>query len=241
MQKETGKPQAAHAEQRLLVLIATPRLTQRAADLFDRGQVPLQYQFLAQGTASSELREVLGLGSSEKSVLLSMMPRPFASAMLQKVHVGLSLGGINSGIAFTVPLSGGSNVLIKMLENMAAQDAGGQLEQEEKAMTECRYSLVMAIVNQGYSEEVMNAARPQGARGGTVFHSRRLVNEEAMKFWGISVQPEKEIVLIVVANEYKRAIMQAISEACGFQSPAHGLVVSLPVDEAIGLKMPGDD
>ena len=50
-----------------------------------------------------------------------------------------------------------------------------------------------------------------------------------------------EILLIVAQSQYKKAIMQAIGEACGFHSDAHGLVISLPVEDAIGLKAPEDD
>ena len=44
-----------HAELRMLILIAPPKLARRAAELFDRGQVPFQYQFHGQGTVSGEL------------------------------------------------------------------------------------------------------------------------------------------------------------------------------------------
>lgn len=223
---------------RMLVVITGVKPAQRAAELLDRGRVPLQYRFLAKGTASSEMLEMLGLGSSDKVVLLSMLPRPFAGTMLRKMQIELSLGAINSGIAFTVPISGSSNVLMKMMQSLQGPDIHQQPIKEGAPMSECDFSLVMAIVDQGYSEEVMNAARPVGARGGTVFHSRRLVNEETMKFWGISIQPEKEIILVVAPNSHKKAIMQAIGEACGFQSAAHGVVLSLPVEEAIGLKLP---
>ena len=155
--------------------------------------------------------------------------------------VDLGLIATNSGIAFTIPISGGSSVLIKMIESLGAQGGRGSMERDVIDMSVQNCSLIMAIVNQGYSEEVMNAARPAGARGGTVFPARRLVNEETMKFWGISIQPEKEIVLIVAQAPYKKAIMQAIGDACGFHSDAHGLVISLPVEDAIGLKAPEDD
>ncbi|MCI8697309.1 MAG: P-II family nitrogen regulator [Lachnospiraceae bacterium] len=102
-------------------------------------------------------------------------------------------------------------------------------------MTENAYSLIMAIVNQGFSEEVMNAARPKGASGGTVFHSRRIGNQEAMKFWKISVQEEREVVLILAQKEDKLAIMQEIGRQCGMNSKAQGIVMSLPVDGIAGL------
>ena len=80
-------------------------------------------------------------------------------------------------------------------------------------------------------EEVMAAAKPAGAGGGTVFHSRRVCSEESIQMWGITIQQEREIVLILAEEEKKVAIMQAITEKCGAQSEAHGIVVSMPVDE----------
>lgn len=102
-------------------------------------------------------------------------------------------------------------------------------------MAECEYSLIMAIVEQGYSEAVMNAARPMGATGGTVFHCRRAGSEEAMHFWGITVQPEREIVIVLANRSEKLGIMKAIGEKCGMSSEAHGVVLSLPVDGVAGM------
>ena len=81
----------------------------------------------------------------------------------------------------------------------------------------------------------MDAARPMGASGGTVFHTRRIGNEEAMQFLGHpcaagtggSPDPGKK--------EDKLPIMQAICQQYGMQSEAHGTVLSLPVDGIIGL------
>ncbi|MCD7766569.1 MAG: P-II family nitrogen regulator [Lachnospiraceae bacterium] len=94
----------------------------------------------------------------------------------------------------------------------------------------------MAIVDRGYSETVMEAARLKGATGGTVINSRRVGTEEAMRFWGISVQPERELVLILADRSEKKSIMKAIGESCGMRSEAHGVVMSLPVDSVVGLE-----
>ena len=109
-------------------------------------------------------------------------------------------------------------------------------KKEEAVMGEVRHSLIAAVVNQGYSEAVMDAARKAGAGGGTVVHSRRLGDTEAMSFWGLSIQEEKEIVFIVAGKEHKLKIMQAIGEKCGVHSEAKGLVVSLPIDNVIGIE-----
>lgn len=102
-------------------------------------------------------------------------------------------------------------------------------------MSQCNYVMILTIVDQGFSDDVMSAARSAGATGGTVFNSRRLSSQETMQFWGLRVQEEREIVAILAEAEHKVAIMQAISQACGIHSPAHGTVLSLPVDQALGL------
>ncbi len=49
------------------------------------------------------------------------------------------------------------------------------------------------------------------------------------------MQQEREVVIILAQKEDKLAIMQAIGQKCGMQSPAQGVVMSLPVDEIAGL------
>lgn len=220
---------------RMLFLIATPKLANKAANLFKEGNVPLQYLFYAQGTASSEIMGTLGLGNIDKIVLMSMIPKLFADKLLKKLRKELHLGMPNTGVAFTVAISGASARTIKMLESLPPEESQETLRKEENEVTENEYNMILVIVNQGFSEEVMDAARPAGASGGTAFHCRRVGNEEAMKFWGISVQQEKEIVLILVKKESKLAIMQAIAQKCGMQTEANGMVLSLPVDGVEGM------
>lgn len=83
-------------------------------------------------------------------------------------------------------------------------------------------------------------ARPSGscragAGGGTVLNSRSVIDEGTIPSVGANFAEEKEIVLIVANAETKLAIMQAISESCGIQTEAKGLVYSLPIDNVIGL------
>ena len=220
---------------RMLFLIATPKLVNKGIDLFKKGNIPVQYVFHAQGTATSEIMDTLGFCGEEKNILISMMPKPFADAMLVKLQKKLHLGMPGSGIAFTIAMSGGSKRVVRMVEALQAEESQTCLGRYESEMIENEYGLIVVIVDQGFSEEVMDAARPMGASGGTVFHSRRVGNEEAMKFWGIRVQQEREVVLILAKKEDKRPIMQAIFEQCGMTSEAHGTVLSLPVDGIIGL------
>ncbi len=220
---------------RMLFLITTPKMADRAAGMFREGRIPVQYHFRAQGTASSEIMDTLGLDGGEKTVLMSMMPKAFADEMLVKLHRKLHLGMPNTGIAFTIALSGCSSQMVRLMETLEPEHSKLSVERDEVESMDSEYSMIMAITNRGYSEEIMNAARPLGASGGTVFHSRRVGSEEAMKFWGISVQPEREIVLIIAQKEAKKPMMQMIGKKFGMQSEAKGIVLSLPVDGIAGL------
>ena len=219
---------------RMLLLIATPKLVGKALGMFKEENIPIQYVFHAQGTATSEVMDMLGLDGVDKNVLMSMMSKEWADEMRKKLRKKLHLGMPNTGIAFTLVMSGGSGHIVQIMEGMEPEERKSA-ERNETDMTENEYSMIMAIVNQGFSEEVMNAARPMGASGGTVFHSRRVGTKEGMKFWKISVQEEREVVLILTQKEDKLAIMQEIGKQCGMNSKAQGIVMSLPVDGIEGL------
>ena len=95
--------------------------------------------------------------------------------------------------------------------------------------------MILCIVNSGFSDAAMEAARRFGARGGTVVRARGTANPEAEKIFGITVEPEKEIVMILVPSDLRDDILHALYEAVGTKTPGHGIVFSLPVDETVGL------
>lgn len=97
------------------------------------------------------------------------------------------------------------------------------------------YEAILCIVNDGFSEAVMDAAREVGARGGTVFHARGTANKDAETFFNITVQPEKEIVLILVPKDIRDSVMHALYKTVGLQTPGQGIAFSIPVDDVAGL------
>lgn len=103
-------------------------------------------------------------------------------------------------------------------------------------MQENDYQIIVALVNQGYSEEVMGGGASGGRGGRTGAAQPRVGSEEALSQWGFSLQGEKEAVMILAKAESKLAIMQAICDNCGLQSEAQGIVLSLPVDNVVGLE-----
>ena len=221
----------SNAPLRFFILITTRKQADIATKVFHECGVPSHNRLHASGTAPNEIMDILGLGSTDKIILYTIMPKPFADMMLRKMHNALLLGTPNSGIAFTMPVSGANNMAIKMFCHLKSEAN----ERNYTPMSDVKYSMIAAIVNQGYSEDVMQAARSAGAAGGTVIHTRHIDNEAASNFWGFSIQDERDIVFIVSAEDDRKKIMQAISEQCGVNSKAKGMVLSLPIDGVSGI------
>ena len=100
---------------------------------------------------------------------------------------------------------------------------------------EFKHEVIFCIVNAGFSEAVMDAAKEFGARGGTVIRARGTANQEAEKTFGITVQPDKEAVMILVKSEIKDDILHALYKAVGLKTPGQGIAFSLPVDNVVGI------
>ncbi|MBR4335871.1 MAG: P-II family nitrogen regulator [Clostridia bacterium] len=97
------------------------------------------------------------------------------------------------------------------------------------------HECIVCIVNTGFSDAVMDAAREFGARGGTVIHGRGTASREAERFFGISITPDKELVLILVPHDLTDQILHALYRAVGLKTPGQGIAFSLPVDQVVGL------
>ncbi|MBQ7820964.1 MAG: hypothetical protein IJ391_01595 [Clostridia bacterium] len=219
----------------LLTLITTHKLAERATEIFGEVAIPIQYRMSAEGTASSEIMDMLGLGSIDKTVLTGIIPKSLSESMLDKLYSELRMDTANSGIAFTITLTGANNLILRMVEQKIEENTPQGDRKEENTVTEAKYVLIAAVVNRGFSSDVMDAARAVGAGGGTIIHSHRIGNEEVAGFWGLSHQEEKETVLIIASLENKVNIMKEISEKCGMHSNAKGVVLSLPIDSVIGF------
>lgn len=97
------------------------------------------------------------------------------------------------------------------------------------------FDLIITIVNRGFDDVVINAARRAGATGGTVLHARGAGVHEAEKFFGISIQPEKDVIIILAERQHKKQIMHAIRDEAGLNKEGRGLSFSLPVDDVCGI------
>jgi nitrogen regulatory protein PII len=97
------------------------------------------------------------------------------------------------------------------------------------------YKCIFAVVNNGFAEEAMEAAKACGARGGTILHGRGTISKEAEIAFNITIQPDKEIVMILAKIDRVDGILKGLYNAIGTATKAQGIVFAIPVDESIGL------
>ena len=222
---------------RVLGFITTPKRAEKALTLFEEEKLPIQYVINASGTASSETLDILGLGSPDRSLIISVLTKNLSDKMIRKVHNELKFNVPGNGIGFTVPLKGANNIIIKKFEELDSNEEENPIRKGD-TVSEIKRVIIAAIVNQGYSEEVMNAATAAGATGGTVIHGRQAGNKEISALWGVGIHEEKDVVMIIADAESKVSIMQAICRDCGINSEAKGVVLSIPLETVVGLNTP---
>lgn len=178
------------------------------------------------GTASNSILEYFGLNEIHKTLILSILPNTNSKYILNELNNKTKIDEPGKGIAFTIPVSSS----VKYIEDFYINK-----EMEDINMEYANQELIITIANEGYAENIMNAAKTVGATGGTTIYGRGLETDKIIKFLGISIEPEKEIVLILAPNDKKNDIMNKIVEKCGLTTLGAGICFSLPVSHVIGL------
>ena len=97
------------------------------------------------------------------------------------------------------------------------------------------HEVILAIVNSGFAEDVMEVAREKGARGGTIINARGVIKEDAAAFFGITLHADKEILMMVVEKAIRDEVLNAIYKEMDMAKKAKGIAFSLPVSDVAGL------
>lgn len=217
----------------LMVTITDRQLYRKFADFYEECQLRVQFASLATGTATNLMLDYFGLEASEKIAIFCVATRESWLEARRGLRSELNIDLLGSGIAFIVPMSsvGGKRQLLYLTQGQ------GFSKGEESSMKNTAFELIVVIANQGYSAEVMNAARDVGAAGGTVLHAKGTGMEGAEQFLGVSLASEKELILIVVKSEMRNAIVRSVMDQAGLNSPARSIVFSLPVASTAGLRV----
>ncbi len=221
---------------RCLVIIVDTSIRSRLAEFLTDSNVPIYYQMHGIGTANSDFLNLCGLGDTNKTIMICFVPKHRTKMLLAEMNQALQLHKKGTGIAISIPLNGAQGWLYKLLSTTDPEQNELGLEHEVKKMSETiTHAMILVTARHGYSDDIMRTARTAGATGGTILKGLRCSPAEVATHFGISLQDEQEIVAIVVPKEKKNEIMTAISNQHGINTPAQGIVLSLPVDAIMGL------
>ena len=204
--------------------------------LTDQG-VSAAYVCHGNGTASSDLYNVFGLSNQEKQVIFA--PIRYSSypeikeALEQRYEASKYAKGVSMLLAVEALIG---KAAYKFLAN---QRDGNEAPKEVPPMEEIKakenYEAIFAIVNNGYADLVMEAAKGAGARGGTVLNAHGTGNKEMEKFFGIVITPEKQIVMILVPKTIKDSVLTAIYNMAGLATKGQGIAFAVSASDVIGL------
>lgn len=162
------------------------------------------------GTASNNILSLLGFGSSGKDVVLILVPEEIKDRVLSEMIKSTSEKKKHYGVLWTIDASR----LIK-----AGTEYGEKTDMNEKA----DHQMIALIVNKGYAEDAMAAARTAGAGGGTVINAHGTAKEGDAKFFGMNIVPEKDLLIVLVPNEKCDAVLEAVKKLECLQTPGSGI------------------
>lgn len=183
----------------------------------------------ANGTAKSEHLAIYGLDATEKYVVSAVANAQEAEVLLKAAKRKLFIDIPGNGVMLTVPLKSvaGGKTLAYLTDN---PKTGGTPNMDFE------HELIIVILNEGYSDLVMDAARAAGAGGGTVLHAKGTGGIRAEKFFSVSFADEKDMIYIIAHRDEKSAIMRSINEQAGPSTRAGAICFSLPISSVAGLR-----
>lgn len=181
------------------------------------------------GTATSEHLAIYGLDATEKYVISGVGNGDEAEGLIKSAKRKLFIDIPGNGVMLTVPLKSvaGGKTLAYLTDE---QKTGGAPRMDFE------HELIIVILNEGYSDFVMDAARAAGAGGGTVLHAKGTGGTRGEKFFSVSLADEKDMIYIIAHKDEKAAIMRSINEQAGPGSRAGAICFSLPISSVAGLR-----
>ena len=196
----------------------------------------LSFSGLGYGTAKSHYMSYLGLDEIEKRIVYSLIPNYCEARVLRAINKRLKLYLMGNGIAFTIPLSGISNLVSNaILSTPYREDAVEAQKNNKERGTRKMHELIVAVVNQKFTDAVLDASRAAGATGATILHTRSVNNKQVEQIIGTTFKQETDTIAFLTSSEYKQTIMEAIRECAGLKTDGGAILFSLPVDSLVGI------
>lgn len=182
--------------------------------------------FLGKGTVKNHILELLGLDEVKKEIVLmiseSTLEGEIHQVLIKKFHIDKP----NHGIIFSSPVK---RILGVRNCNSPIRDLiiGGKDSME--------HEVVFTIIERGLGQGVVDAATLAGARGATIINARGSGIHENNMFFSMNIEPEKEIIMILIERERTDEIIRSIKDTIGIDEPGKGIMFVMDVSKTSGL------
>lgn len=181
---------------------------------------------MGRGTAQSKWLRILGLDDVEKELLYTLLPASLVRPVMNAIRNAPALSRTR-GILFTI------DVLEAFRRHDSTPAAPSQTQEDtmsDNSPEQSGYELLSVIVNHGSADQVMDAARSAGATGGTVIHARGTARPDDASFFGITIVPEKELVMILAPKDKSARIMESVKAEFKDAEPGSGIAFRTAVE-----------
>ncbi len=99
-----------------------------------------------------------------------------------------------------------------------------------------RFKLILSSVKTDITDHVVDSAKEAGATGATIIPARGTGIREAKTFFGLSLEAQTDIIMLLVEEHRVTTILNTIKEAGEFHKPGTGIAFVVPVDHVVGLE-----
>lgn len=180
---------------------------------------------IADGTVQHGFLNFLGISDVKKEMILIAAEKAASENALEALNRELQFDKPHHGIAYVTSLCrvSGASAL-----NCVVED---ELDGEGEGM----YHVINVIVDKGRAEDVIDAATAAGSRGGTIINARGSGIHETRRVFGMDIEPEKEIVMILAKSEVTEKIIDSISNKLEIEKPGNGIIFVQRAIKTYGL------
>ncbi len=170
---------------------------------------------MGRGTASNGVLQLLGLGDTSKDIVYIILEEEKCTAV-QKALISASESKKHFGLLFTLN--------VRSFGKAGSKSEIQESKGDKTMATDNKYQMINVIVNKGYAEDAMDAARKAGAGGGTIIGARGTAKEGDAAFFGMKIVPEKELLMILVPDSKKDDILAAVTALPCFKEAGSGII-----------------
>lgn len=178
--------------------------------------------FLCHGTVSNKILNFLSIFERDKEMLTLILDQEEVNNLIPILIDKFHFEKPNTGIIFTTRIT-------------QIRAFNKEYNVHNEGVHKSMYKLITTIVEKGKGEDVVESANKAGARGATILNARGADSEEIMKLFNMEIEPEKEVVMMIVNENNYQNIVNAINSDMEINKIGAGIIFVQDIAHAYGL------